>query len=286
MQRQFSPGQVARAIGVSESSVKRWCDRGLLRTVRTAGGHRRVPFDEVMRFVRDGGHTLADPSALGLLATRTPTDLDEAVQHLLATLVGESTSEAEAVLALLYAAGHSMALLADRVIAPVFREIGARWRRGELEVYRERRATTQVTAALGHMRAMIVEPADDAPRALGASSNTDHYDLPTALAALSLRDAGWRAQSLGSNLPLASLEDALRAEEPQLCWLSVSHVDDPATFLRDYGALQAAARELGVPIAVGGRMLEAPLREQMRYSAYCDTMTHLVSFAEALRPAA
>lgn len=38
----YSPKQVARRLGVSESSVKRWLDQGVVPVLRTAGGHRRV----------------------------------------------------------------------------------------------------------------------------------------------------------------------------------------------------------------------------------------------------
>ena len=47
----LSPKQVARALGVSESSLKRWCDKGLIPTERTAGGHRRLPLAGVLDFL-------------------------------------------------------------------------------------------------------------------------------------------------------------------------------------------------------------------------------------------
>ena len=61
-----SPKQVARAIGVSESSLKRWCDQGLIETVRTAGGHRKMAIAEVLRYVREQDHNLVSPQILGL----------------------------------------------------------------------------------------------------------------------------------------------------------------------------------------------------------------------------
>ena len=61
-----SPKQVARAIGVSESSLKRWCDQGLIKTVRTAGGHRKMDIAEVLRYVREQDHKLVSPEILGL----------------------------------------------------------------------------------------------------------------------------------------------------------------------------------------------------------------------------
>ena len=61
-----TPKQVAQAIDVSESSLKRWCDRGLLTTVRTAGGHRRLALDDVFQFLRQSGQQLVRPELLGL----------------------------------------------------------------------------------------------------------------------------------------------------------------------------------------------------------------------------
>jgi excisionase family DNA binding protein len=42
-------GEAARAVGVSPSTMRRWADSGRIRTVRTRGGHRRFPLDEVQR---------------------------------------------------------------------------------------------------------------------------------------------------------------------------------------------------------------------------------------------
>ena len=70
MSDSYSPKQIARALGVSESSVKRWCDRGLIDYQKTAGGHRRVVLGELMRFVKDQRKVIARPQLLGLPVAR------------------------------------------------------------------------------------------------------------------------------------------------------------------------------------------------------------------------
>lgn len=44
--------QVASLFGVSASTVTRWAHQGLLRSVRTPGGHYRFPEAEVKRLAR------------------------------------------------------------------------------------------------------------------------------------------------------------------------------------------------------------------------------------------
>src|SRR5687768_868897 len=46
-------GQAAEAIGVRVETLRRWERDGKLRTVRTAGGQRRVPAAEVARLVAE-----------------------------------------------------------------------------------------------------------------------------------------------------------------------------------------------------------------------------------------
>jgi molybdopterin-binding protein len=47
----LSPRQAAEALGVSYPALKQWIYRGQLKTVKTAGGHHRVPASEVERFL-------------------------------------------------------------------------------------------------------------------------------------------------------------------------------------------------------------------------------------------
>ena len=66
--RLVSPRNLAEAIGMSESSLKRWADRGLLQVTRTAGGHRRIAIRDAIRFVRERQLRFLKPTAIGLPA--------------------------------------------------------------------------------------------------------------------------------------------------------------------------------------------------------------------------
>jgi molybdopterin-binding protein len=47
----LSPREAAEALGVSYPTLKQWIYRGKIKTVKTAGGHHRVPAREVERFL-------------------------------------------------------------------------------------------------------------------------------------------------------------------------------------------------------------------------------------------
>jgi len=284
VEKLVTPRQVARAIGLSESSLKRWCDSGRIKTVRTAGGHRRLPLTAVLRFLRDEGHRLVEPELLGLPSNTGRGDrvLDRAGVQLVDALAPGEAAVVRQIVFDLYLAGHRISTIADRAIAPAFEEIGRRWECGDLEIYRERRACEIVSNALGELAATLDPPEPDAPLALGGTTETDPYALPTRLVEIVLRSCGWRATSLGTRLPADTLCAALRQNRPQLFWLSVSHIVDVDAFLRDYADVYTAAVEHGVPIVVGGSALTETVREQMQYAAYCDNLQHLESFLPTL----
>ncbi len=272
-------------MGVSESSLKRWCDRGLIPTVRTAGGHRRLPISGVLAFLRETKQNLVAPEILGLPATSGKTDwVTSRARDVLreALLVGDEAACRQTIFDL-WLAGQRLSEICDRVIAGAFADIGDKWACHEAEVYQERRACEIVIRALHELRSAI-PPGDPQFVALGGTAEGDQYIIPTTAAELVLRDSGWQAHSLGSSIPFASLAVAIREHQPQLFWLSVSHVADPTRFLQDFQLLNAAAAEAGTAITVGGFALDGVLRQQMRYSAFCDTMQHLEEFASTLRP--
>jgi methanogenic corrinoid protein MtbC1 len=181
----------------------------------------------------------------------------------------------------LYLAEMPVLDICDRVIAGAFHRVGEHWECGEIEVYRERRACNLGLYAINDLRSFLPQPPASAPVAIGGAIEGDHYSLPTAMVEVVLRSLGWNATSLGSNLPLATLAAACREVQPRLLWLSASHVVDSARLVADYQSFLASV-PADLPVVVGGQGLTHDLRKQLSYSAFCDTMRHLESFAGTL----
>lgn len=280
-----TPKQVAQAIGVSESSVKRWCDQGLIPTIRTAGGHRRLPINAVLSYLRHSGQQLVAPEVLGLPpATIGASDwkLERERERLIEALTSGNEQVCTQIIINLYLSRHSAGVICDEVLASAFHAIGDRWSCGDVAVYQERRSCELCLHILHELRRMVAPLPNDAPMAVGGTLDGDPYTLATAMAELTLRDVGWRASSLGNMLPFNTLRWAICELRPRLFWLSVSSIRDEAVFQSEFEKLYETASEQGTALVVGGAALTEDVRRRLRYSSFCDTFQQLDAFARTL----
>ena len=287
-QPQFSPKQIAEALQVSESSVKRWCDGGNIPVIKTVGGHRRITLDGLQQFLRKSDRCLTNPEVLGLPslipARVTPipgADTPEQSAFRSALAAGDEPA-CERILREHLNDTWTRAETAERLITDAMRGIGNSWERRALDVYQERRSCEICMRLIHQLRSDLPAPSEDAPVAIGGTPQGDPYQLATALVELALREVGWNAVNLGNNLPLESFLQAAHDYQPDLVWLSVSAIEDPAMFIAAENKLAATLGE-DVPLLLGGRALDDRIRPRLRYTAHCDSLRHLVDLASMMR---
>lgn len=282
-----TPRQVAQAIDVSESSLKRWCDQGLIPTVRTAGGHRRMPVNGVLAFLRNSGYQLINPEVLGLPpATQGGRErkLHAESERLREALLQGNEQVCVEVVLNLYLARHPMSTICDEVLSSVFDEINSRCDCGQLSVYQERRSCELCHRMMHEVRRALPEIPAEAPIAIGGTIENDPSTLASSMMELVLRENGWRACSLGSMLPFLSLRQALCDMRPMLCWLTFSRIPDLDSFLYEFSRVSQLAAENRIALVVSGKALTEEVRRRMQYSCFCDTFAHLESFARQIAP--
>ena len=278
----FSPGAVARALGVSESSLKRWCDQGHLEFALTAGGHRRLPASAVLAFARAHGHRVVAPAELGLVDPAHSTgELDLRTRLMRLLIAGEESAVSQLLTGLL-AAGRSVEELCDGLIMPALADLGEAWAGGDLEIYEERRACELAARALVDLSQLAPRLSRRAVKAVGGTLLGDPYALPTLMAEATLRHQGLDARSLGVALPASTLVAAVHNLKPKLVWLTVGAVVDERALVKDVEALEQAVRAEGAALVLGGRALRPALRTQLPHVLYCDGMRSLAAFGRAL----
>jgi excisionase family DNA binding protein len=281
--RYLSTADVARALGVGVSTVKRWVDDGILPAHKTAGGHRKLLVADVLRLVREGDFPRLDLSSLELVAeAHGGADAKNLSRQLLTAL---KRGERDAVRSLIhgaYRSGVAVASLADFVIAPAMYQLGHEWETGRIEVLHEHRGTQMCASALYELKAVLEAQANpDRPLAVGGTPEHDHYVLANLLAEMILLDVGWQVIGLGPHTPMSSFRRALTEVRPRLLWISVSQMVDRDRFLAEYREFYHEAERAGVAVAVGGRALIDSVRSVMPYTCYGDGLRHLAAFARS-----
>jgi len=286
MTHTLSPRDLAEAIGVSESSVKRWADAGTIRAVRTAGGHRRIPRAEAIRFIREARIDVVRPQVLGFAeaahaAGSTPQAAGDADILFEALRDGQR----DRVLGLVqgwFLSGRSLAWIFDGPVAAAMTRIGDLWLHQGDGVLLEHRATDLCIQAVTQLRLALPTEGADAPAAVGASPGDDPYLLPCILAATILQEAGMQAINLGPETPLAVIEAAAARHHARLAWLSVSTDAGAKTASAGLGKLAEALGGGGTHLVVGGRAAAGLKLRREPNLIFLDTMSELGAFASGL----
>jgi MerR family transcriptional regulator, light-induced transcriptional regulator len=278
--RHLSPRDLADALGVSESSLKRWVDAGKIVAFRTEGGHRRIALSEAVRFIRATNAPVARPELLGMpeiaVAQRTMAGGESLLDYL---LEGDVVA-ARGFLLARHLAGSPIAELADGPVCAAMTAIGELWRESERGIFIEHRATDTCLQAVAYLRNMVDSP-ENAPLALGGSPEDDMHMLPSFLAATVLATAGFRVVNLGADTPLSALQHAVQHHHPRLVWMSATMPINPSrakSITRWLSSLSPSTM-----VVVGGQHSESLVA---RGITRVETMTELYDVASRIVTAA
>lgn len=228
----LSTVEVGKLAGVGPTAVKRWADQGLLRCVKTAGGHRRFERSEVQRFLEGlrGGSATA---VVDLLLASDGLGVE-------ARLLTER-SRLGSWLAVAELLGAALA------------ELGERWRSGRVTIVQEHMASERLHRALARIsEALPLAPG--APRCLLACAEGDRHALGLSLVELALREAGWATLWAGQDTPADELAAVARERGAELFALSASSANQDEVGLRRQAVVMGeACAAAGIPLALGGQ---------------------------------
>lgn len=273
--------EVARLLQVSEATVKRWADDGLLQSSKTAGGHRRFSTKSIASLRREKGiasvPALPQPArkgrAPGLSSTARFTEL----------LLAGQEKEAAALLIHAYMEGQSLVDLFDKTITEAMHEVGELWFRGKITVADEHLATRAVLSALPGLRGVVVPAEPTGMKAICCGIDGDLHELPVHLAEIILETEGWDTRNLGPNTPLFSLREMVTHQRPQLVCISARNIADLDRATSEYAQLRKVTDKLGTAVVLGGEGFRDPaIRQRFPSDLYAENFAGLVEFVRRL----
>lgn len=255
---------VARRTGVNPVTLRAWERRhGLVRPKRTASGHRLYSDGDIER-IRRIMEMLRAGVAIGQVAQALEKAPDEAVEtaSLDSAWVDYRQHMREAVrvfdsarLEHIYneaLAIYPVTLVTSRVIAPLLRELGEAWARGEASVAEEHFFSVFLRNKLGARFHHRVGQTSGARIVLACLPGEVH-EIGLMLFALSALARNFRVVLLGANLPLDPLPETTRQCGAEAVVLAGGASTSWAEVEPDF---QQLVRALDVPVAVGGGICE------------------------------
>jgi excisionase family DNA binding protein len=273
--------EVARLLGVSEATIKRWSDVGLIQSDKTVGGHRRFGLAGIAQFQRERG---AAPNRTAAQSALRPVSKEKVSASLLFQhLIAGHEDETGALLINAYLHGTSLASLFDRVVTTAMHQIGDLWHGGQLTIADEHLATQTAIAALQKLRSVIHLSAPSELKALICGVEGDLHELPIHLSQVLLENDGWDVITLGPNTPFFAVAEALTKHRPRLLCISAKLMADPDRLARDYAQVHKAASKLGGAIVLGGDgFADSLLNQRFPSEFYAKNFEQLLRFTRSL----
>ena len=234
MKQYLTPKELAEALDVSESSVKRWADEGRIAATRTGGGHRRIALEEAISFVRRTNASVSRPEALGFVETGSVPwqhlSEQELDQRVFEALVQGNSHEALGLVHGPFLSGRPLAWIFDGPVRNAMHRLGELWKHQGDGILLEHRATDICVQAVMRIRLSLpVQP--NSPVSVGGGGAGDPYLLPVLMATTVLREVGMDDTNLGPQTPLSVFREAVDRFHPRVVWLSVS-VEQAADSIR------------------------------------------------------
>lgn len=274
--------EVARLLQVSEATVKRWADDGLLHSSKTAGGHRRFSTHSIATLRREKGIGPAPAAAPRPQKKSRAVSVSSSARLTELLLAGEE-KEAAAFLIHAYMEGQLLVALFDKTITEAMHEVGDRWFRGTITVADEHLATRVVISALQKLRGIIVPAGPTGMKAICCGIDGDLHELPVHLAEMILETEGWDARNLGPNTPLFSLREMVTQQRPQLVCISARSIADLDRATTEYAQLRKVTAKLGASVVIGGEgFRDATIQQRFPCDFYAENFAGLSKFVRAL----
>ncbi len=250
--------EVARLCRVSDATVKRWEDAGLLHSERTSGGHRRFRADEIVRFQREQNLGLkkchGDESVVSV-ATRSENKHSDGSPLFKALIAGCEEAAANLLIGE-YLEGRTLSEIFDDFVCPAMRSVGDLWLKGKLTISQEHLATRTAQNSIYKLRNSLTVPKMTDKLAVCCAIEGDFHELPAYLAQITIENAGWEVLNFGANTPLKCLAKEISRHAPQVICLSATIITDVESLARDYRCFAGRVAKLEIPIILGGRVFK------------------------------
>ena len=270
----LSCSEAAKIMGVSRSTVKRYCETGALRNHKTLGQHRRIDPDDIARW-------LSGQQNKRRKRTKSPKKTRKFPPEYIADcLLSGALKKLDQLIERVVLRQASVASIIDDHLAAAMWEIGNRWQAGTISYVDERRATSNLKLLFRSLSDSI-QPVNSAVKSVGGTLQGDQADIGSMAIELVARNMGIDAYHVGTNLPVATLAQIASQMQVKLVWVSFCHIEDVESTIISHQMLKKML-DPEVLLAVGGYALNDELLKRLEYDFHSKTCSQFAEFLSQL----
>lgn len=275
--------EVARLLLVSEATVKRWADDGLLLPKKTVGGHRRFSIQSIARLRREQAIAPAALSSTEAAGKKMVPGRLPSAESFSELLLSDDEAEATAQLIDAYLRNRALASIFDETITKAMHRVGDLWFNGTITIADEHLATRVMLSALHKLRGIVVPAQATGLKAISCGIEGDLHELPVHLAEMIFESEGWDISNLGPNTPLFTLRDMVARKKPDLVCISARSIVDLDRATTEYAQLRKIIEKINGATVLGGEAFR-DLNMRQRFSAefYAESFEGLSIFVKGL----
>ena len=271
----LSCSEASKIMGVSRSTVQRYCDLGILKPHRTLGGHRRVSAEDVALWLKNNKSK----------KRRRVKKKEFRVEKFTAAYVADALLEGkldrlDPLLDQVLLGHQYVSWLFDYFVAPAMWEIGNRWENQRIDYPDERRATSNLKHFLRTVSRSF-GAAKGGLSAVGGTLEGDHSDLGSMMLELLLRESSVDAFHVGCNLPPQTLGDIAIQMNADVVWISYCHITDAEKTIADNKILRELLPST-CQLAIGGYALNQDMLSKLDYDFFGSSMQDFQQFVKVL----
>lgn len=154
------------------------------------------------------------------------------------------------------ASGHDLFSLYLEVVSPALVAIGARWRKGELQIHEEHRASNIVARLFARVSARFAHRGPSRGTIIIGGPSGERHGLALTMVADLLRSRGWHVSDIGPDVPAASFAAAVsEADQLRAVCVGVTLTDSIPEARRTIDAVKKVIDD-DVKVFVGGAAFE------------------------------
>ncbi len=248
----ISPLKFAKAIGSSESSLKRWLDKGIIKSTKTPGGHRKIFISDAIEYIRTNKLPIVSPNELGI-------QLQNNFSHLtdFDFLDILKTGDKEKALDFLmhnFLQGTRISYLIDYPIQKALQFLGDSEQHDPKSIYREHQATQICIAAINQLQSYI--KSEERFNALSCCLENDPYLIPPLSTSAVIKECNGHCTNIGPNTPIEVLFNLDKSElfKLDLITISLCHIDSADKTKNDLIRLSHFLNQHNIELILGGRL--------------------------------